>query len=66
MTDRLDPNMVNFLSNHTLARSIVYKMMRNAATTKDDPLMVEWYSSVESAADKKAVWNALTSWSPTG
>lgn len=32
----LDQNMVTFLLDHPMARSVVYSMMRNAATTNDD------------------------------
>jgi hypothetical protein len=45
----LDPNMVAFLLAHPRARTEVYVMMRNAATTKDDPKMVEWYRPVAEA-----------------
>lgn len=60
---KLDPHMVQFLADHPLARSQVYAMMKNAATTCDDAKMVEWYKPVAEAAtdeDKKAAWEKLT------
>jgi hypothetical protein len=59
----LDPNMVTFLLDHPRARTEVYVMMRNAATTKDDPKMVEWFTPVAEAKDRKgrrAAWERLT------
>ena len=46
MEKKLDPNMIQFLIDHPAARSKVYCMMRNAATTRDDPRMVEWLSPI--------------------
>ncbi len=39
-----------------------YGMMRKAATTRDDPKMVEWYRSVNAATteqEKAATWKRL-------
>ena len=58
----LDPNMVTFLLDHSMARSVVYGMMRNAATTKDDPKMVAWYAPVEKAVkgpERTEAWMKL-------
>lgn len=49
----LDPNMVTFLQEHPMARMTVYRMMVNAATTRDDPKMVAWYAPVENASSKE-------------
>lgn len=38
----LDPNMIIFLQDHPMARAVVYSMMKNAATTGDDPKMIVW------------------------
>lgn len=63
MAEKLDPNMIEFLLDHPMARSIVYGMMKNAATTRDDPQMIKWYSSVETAEskdEKSKAWQLLT------
>jgi hypothetical protein len=57
---RLPPAMVTFLRGHSMARSAVYVMMMNAATTRDDAEMGAWYAPVEAAAPsgEKAVRDA--------
>lgn len=64
----LDPIMVAFLLAHPLARSVVYGMMKNAATTRDDPEMIAWYKPVEEAKEARPtdenvvdkLWEAIT------
>ena len=51
----LDPNIIIFLLDHYLARAIVYKMMKNAATTGDDPKMVAWYKTINVDDDKNKI-----------
>lgn len=59
---QLDPFLVTFLLDHPAARTEVYVMMANAATTKDDPKMVEWYKPMTEAKtreERSAVWLKL-------
>jgi len=60
----LDPKLVMFLLDHPMARTEVYVMMRNAATTNDDPKMVEWFKPVAEAKtreERAEAWMKLIS-----
>ena len=50
-----DPNIITFLLDHHFARAIIYKMMKNAATTGDDPKMVAWYKTINVDDDKNKI-----------
>jgi hypothetical protein len=58
----LHPALVTFLLDHPMARAKVCGMMKNAATTRDDPKMVLWYSEVEVQKEPDArerAWHEL-------